>query len=268
LTLIGGAAVILIPMRNWPPSALISLCILILLITPWLRELADYNFYWIDGDFEYDKQTLSEVLLGFVLNGYFPLLPWLIFPLAGFALGQMFYRNAPQGSVPSIVPLLGVLMIVLALVGVVLGVRFQSRLPVWIAAYHATAWPENFHPATTVFLLGSLGACVIALWVLNRKVDLNEGIDEEGRTLTFLKRYSTYAFSAYVAHVAFTLWLIWIVAWWQQRTRLDVYLGKFVSLPAALACSVIFIAVFYAIIIVMEHHKKYSLEYFMRWISS
>jgi uncharacterized membrane protein len=265
LTLLGASAMILTWARDRRPGVLISVCLLILLVTPPLRDLARHDSYWVDGDFTH-ANTLGDVLLGFFLNGYFPLLPWLLYGLVGFALGQTCFRTEGVASLPLVVPLLGILLTALA----ALGVAFHAspRLPAWAARYYATGWPDGFNPATTVLVLGTLGVSLIAMWVLNHAIDRNPRVAGTGKVLTFFRRYSSFALSAYVAHLAVQLWPMWIIAWWQQKAQITFYEGQFMNLPAALVSAVLFVFLFYLLIIVMERHRKYSLEYFMRWISS
>jgi uncharacterized membrane protein len=267
LTLLGASVIILIAVRNWRPRILIAACILIVLMTPPLRDISHHDLYWVDGEFEYGARwALGDVLRGFLLNGYFPLLPWLLYMLAGFALGQIYFASEDEASLPLVLPLLGTLLIALALLGALL--HSSPRLPAWFARYYATGQPDGFNPMTTGLLLGSLGFMLIAMWVLNRAIDLNRSVTGTGPVLMFFRRYSYFALSAYVAHLAVQLWPMWFVAWWLQKTQIRFYEGRFLNLPAALVSAVIFIFVFYLLLIVLDRHKKYSLEHFMRWISS
>jgi hypothetical protein len=256
---------VLTGVRNWRPGILIAVCVVILLVSPPLRELSNYESYWVDDEFEYDPAKLDQILLGFVLNGYFPLLPWLLFPLAGFALGQLYFPNEAKASLPRILPLFGAVLIALAALGVLL----HSHVPNWIADYYATGWPDGFDPVTSVLVLGALGGMMICLWILNHTIDLNPSVSGTGPVLTFFRRYSLYSLSAYVAHLAVQLWPMWIAAWWEQKSSVTFYEGRFLSLPVALASAVAFIALFYVWLAFLDRGgRKYSLEHFMRWICS
>ncbi|MHC4627577.1 MAG: heparan-alpha-glucosaminide N-acetyltransferase domain-containing protein, partial [Planctomycetota bacterium] len=89
LTLIGASTLILLPMRKLPPRKLIALAILVLLVSPPLRTATDYASHWQGEEYIYTF-TMRDVVLGFLLQGYFPLLPWIVFPLMGFATGKHF----------------------------------------------------------------------------------------------------------------------------------------------------------------------------------
>lgn len=261
LALIGVSAIILTGMRNWHPGILIAICIVILLASPPLRDLSQYQSYWHEDDYDYET-NLGEVLLGLVLNGYFPLLPWLAFPLSGFALGQIYYRNERQASLPPTVALLGTLLLALALLGALL----QPYVPDWVARYYATGWPHNVYLATTVYVLGSAGGGFICLWILNRALDLKPHVTGHGPVLTFFRRYSYFALTAYVVHLAVQILPLYFLAWWQNKSPIDFYSGRLLNVPAALVSGLILIVVLYLFLVVLDRHKKYSLEYFMRWI--
>jgi len=261
---IGGCAIILIAVRNWRPGTLIAIAVVILLVTPPLRQLVDYDSYWnVTGEFTY-RTKLGPVLLGFFLTGYFPLLPWLLYPLIGFALGQLYYRDEKATPLPPLIPALGAVMLVLALLGGLL----KPEVPAWIARYYATGWPDGFYPATTVFILASLGGTLIGLWILNRTIDLNESVTGRGPVLTFFRRYSYFALSAYVLHLAIQIWPLRLLALWEGQMRIDYYQGRSLEIPGALVSALLLIVALYLLFIFLDRHKKYSLEYFMRWVSS
>jgi len=263
LALIGVAAMILAAVRNWHPGVLIAISVVILLVSSPLRDLINYDSYWQEGELDYDK-NLPNVILSFILAGYFPLLPWLIYPLIGFVVGQTYYRADKQASLPFSLLLIGVVMFAVAVAGAML----ESEVPAWVARHFATGWPTGFYPTTTVFILGSLGGTFICLWLLNRLVDLNPRVTGTGPILMFFRRYSYFALTAYVVHLAVQLWPLWILAWWQGKTPTTIYLARFMNVDTALWTALALIIVLYLCFIVLDRHKKYSLEHFMRWSST
>jgi uncharacterized membrane protein len=262
LTLLGASALILTAVRNWRPGTLVAISILILVASPPLRELSHYESYWVGTSFDYEF-NLTEVLLGFLLNGYFPLLPWLVFPLIGFALGQYFYPHDAdeEASLPLIIPLLGTLLVAVALIGVL----FEPYVPEWFAKYYANDWPEDFYPATTVFVIFFLGGTILCLWVLNHAIDLNRRITGTGRVLTFFRLYSYFAMTTYVVHLAAHIWPMWIAATWEQKASIQFYVGNSVSTPVALGLAPTFIVLFYPCLFFLKRHAEFSLEHVMRW---
>lgn len=138
LALIGAAAIILTWAHRWRPGVVIAVCIAILLVSPLVRDAADYQSYWRSNDFDYDT-NMHEVLLGFIATGYFPLLPWLVYPLLGFVVGQTFYPHGKQASLPLALPLIGGGIFLLGVLGAVL----KPMAPRWLAHAYATGWPEG-----------------------------------------------------------------------------------------------------------------------------
>jgi hypothetical protein len=197
------------------------------------------------------------------LNGYFPLLPWLVFPLAGHAIGQLFFPrdDEEEGALPLVVPLLGILLISFALIGVVL----EPHVAGWLSNYYANEWPHDFYPATTVYILATLGGTLVCLWALNWAIDLNERVTGSGVILSFFRRYSYFALTAYVVHLAVHIWPLWILATLEQQTSTQFYVGNAMNTAMALAAAGIFVVVFYVFTIFLERHRRYSLEAFMRW---
>lgn len=85
LTFIGASLLFLTVTRHLPLQVLTVISIASLLASPVLREIVDYAAYWQNDYFDPDM-TLADVIIGFLVTGYFPLLPWIVFPLAGFHL--------------------------------------------------------------------------------------------------------------------------------------------------------------------------------------
>jgi hypothetical protein len=262
LTLLGAAAMIMTAVRNWHPAALIGICVLILLARPPLRDLSSYDTFWVEGDFKY-QFTLSDVVLGFLLNGYFPLLPWLIYPLLGFVIGQRYFNVADDevASLPFTVPLAGSLLIAIAAMAMLI----EPHVPELAVRYYFNEMPDDLYPAVTVFVLGSIGATMVALWILNYTIDDNRRITGTGPVLSFLKLYSEFAMTAYVVHLAVHVWPLWIAAIWQHQD-IKYYAGMLVQTPTALGLAVLFAVLFYPCLVVFQRHRKYSLEHLMRWL--
>ena len=75
--------------RKVPIEGLVFGVALVAVLSPVLQEISDYYAYWINGYFEYDF-ILSDVVLGYLVTGYFPIFPWIIFN------SYRFYSFAPS----------------------------------------------------------------------------------------------------------------------------------------------------------------------------
>jgi uncharacterized membrane protein len=262
LTLLGAASLIITWVRNWHPGALAALCIVIVLAAPPLRDLSQYESHWVDDAFQIDTE-LKDIVLGFAANGYFPLFPWLAYALAGFALGQAFYPRDSEGdaSLPIFLVLLGVALVGLAL----LGVAIEPHVPEWMSRYYANEWPDDFYPASTVFVLFSLGTIIACLWPFNLMFDCGQWAARDGRVVAFFQRYSRFALTAYVAHLAAHLWPIWIALALWPKPSVEAFLGSHANAWTSLGLATGFIGLFYCVAIWLERHRKWSIEYFLRW---
>ncbi len=260
LTLLGASTLVLAAVRRLPPRVLAGFCLLVLLASPPLRQLSHYASYWDDGEFVCEF-TLKDVLLGFLLNGYFPLLPWIIFPVAGYVLGETILDERRQVDWPPwLMPSLCVGL--LALCGLA---AIGERLAPWLLA-NDNATALSFYPASTVYILGILGISVLCWWTLHLALDENRGLTGSGPVLTFLRRYSGFALTAYVVHQAAYLWPLCLYAMWMGKSEPLYFEYRAMDTLTSLMLAAAFIAVFYGFLIFLDRHRKFSLESLMRWV--
>jgi uncharacterized membrane protein len=260
LPLLGAATLILAAARRAPPAVLAGICLLVLLASPPLRQLSQYASYWDGNEYVYDF-TLKQVLLGFFLNGYFPLLPWIVFPVAGYVLGETVLDERRQGAwLRWRLPALGGGL--MALGG--FGLAVHPTAPRWMANCYATGL--SFYPASTTYILGILGFSMLCWWLLYWGLDRNPRITGDGPVLTFFRRYSTFALTAYIVHHMAHLWPLWLYAVWRGKLKPTYYEGEAMDTLTALLLAAAFIAVFYAVLALLDRHRKYSLESWMRWV--
>ena len=164
LTLIGSALLILYLLRRvrWVDIALIITAVI--LISPILRELTNYNQHWdfATGEYTY-LLTFKDIFLGWLLHGFFPIFPWIIFPLAGYASGRAILNMQDEEKQRKRAWMVGLLGVLLA---------FFSAIGVWaqnIFGSNAYTSPLLFYPASTTYILLTLGISLFSfagLWIL------------------------------------------------------------------------------------------------------
>jgi uncharacterized membrane protein len=161
LTLLGTAFLFLAVARKLPPPVLVVMCVAVLPASPPLRVVGGYASYWDDAVYSYDF-TIRDILFGFVANGYFPVFPWIIFPIAGFICGDALSRRRdPSASHPQAAAVgLGLV----AIAGLALAVG--SQLPHLITLHYAGEWTE--FPASTGYVLATLGITILSQVALHR----------------------------------------------------------------------------------------------------
>lgn len=262
LTLLGASTIVLAFVRSWSPGAIMGVCVAVLLVAPPLRDLNHYATHWWNSDYVYDFE-LSQVLLGFLLNGYFPLLPWIVYPLIGFTIGRVFYVNeTTKQPLSNMIIVFGASLIGISVVLYLL----HPYVPGWAADYYATRVIDHFYPATTNFVLGSLGAIMLGLALLDRIIDVKQLVSPENPVLAFFRRFGVFVLTTYVVHLSLHTWPMWFAADWAGKNDPTYYYGSATTVSTALWLALAFIAIFSFCLKFLERHKKYSIEYFLRWI--
>lgn len=282
LTLIGTSLIVLFPLRRLAPKWLLAIVVVIIVASPVLRVWSEYHRYW-DGWGEYiNPFTLRGIVLGFFLNAYFPLLPWLSFPIAGLATAKICFPHleaisspktvsdglasksmpsrpstAPSSSaappIPRCIPLCGSGLFLLSLIGMLSGGLYESSYPQLAGVLSEF----TFYPASTTFLLMALGIILLSFWVFYRLFDQREV--KEGAFLLFTRRYSKYALSAYIIHHAAHVWPILIAS----ASKRDQWHYYGLAMPAAhsLLLSLLFVVLFYLILVVWDKKRStYNFE--------
>lgn len=164
LTLLGTSLLFLAVTRKLPLPVLTLICALVILISPPLRVVGDVSSYWADHAYTYDF-TFRDVLFGFVANGYFPVFPWIIFPVMGFVVGDLLFRKRRSGSARRGLTALGIGLVSLSTILRTVG----AHMPVQISRHYANGFNE--FPASTQHVLAMLGLAILGLVFLHKWVD-------------------------------------------------------------------------------------------------
>ena len=250
LTLIGCGLLTLEAARRMPDAVVLFAAAVLVAVAPTMRLVAGYPAYWSEGYFDYDF-TLGDVTLGWLVTGYFPIFPWLAFPLAGYALAA---RKPPGKGGPVV---LGA-----ALVAVAAGLILTwPSLPAAVTGGAALAW--TMFPASTAYVVGTLGGVVLALEGLQRLLD---GPVPRCRGLVaWTAPLSRHSLTIYLAHHAVHVWPLWAAgmatagdptALWQ----LAMPIGWAIGMAAA------FLGVAAAACRWADRHRVPAAESLMRWI--
>ena len=247
LTFLGAATLFLIPFRKWSTGKLLTLALVLLIISPQLPPLTGYGTYW--GGHGYSPAfTVREVVLGFLVNGYFPILPWLIFPVVGFAMGKEF-SSFKAGNSKGNLRMLAIGFGSACLSCIVYFCKFDG-LP-FLDVYTSTGARFLMYPASTHYVTTMVAMSCLGFWILNRRLDSGSA-DSRGVVRSFFRRYSSFSLSAYVIHhIAFAP-VMHIVAACQGKEDLRYYYNRVVSVPVALLLALLFVIVFYGVLVIWE----------------
>ena len=99
LTLLGASTLVLAAVRRLPPRVLAGFCLLVLLASPPLRQLSHYASYWDDARVRL-RVHAERRAPGISAERLFSLLPWIIFPVAGYVLGETILDERRQVDWP------------------------------------------------------------------------------------------------------------------------------------------------------------------------
>ncbi len=230
LTLLGTSLLFLAFARKLPPPVLALICLLVILFSPLLRVVGDYNAYWIEQTYTYDF-TFRDILFGFLANGFFPVFPWIIFPILGFLCADLvFRRRASTDAIHWRLWALGFGLLALSALIAKLSsalIRHYAQQPLqrshpwepWrnLSSTLVRHYGQGFSefPASTVYVLAMLGFILISSVLLHRWVDRKADGKGDGPLMTVIGRFSVFSLTVYILHHAVILWPLWIYGVWK-----------------------------------------------------
>jgi uncharacterized membrane protein len=256
LTLLGAGFVFLAYARKLPPGVLVLICAMIALVSPILRLTSDRAAYWEDDAYSYDF-LLRDVVFGFTANGYFPIFPWLLFPILGFVAAEPIYLRSAN-SRPARRRLAIVALALLLFTGVASLVR--HRIDPRFASIYLDGLSE--FPATTEFLFAMSGFAILLSLALHRLLDRAHA--RPGRLVSVLLRFSKYSLTVYVVHHIVLLWPIWLLGASRGHDDITIYWRHATSPPIALGIAAAFVVLCYFGLRLLERWNRYSLESLLR----
>lgn len=255
LTLIGFGLLVLDVARRMPDWVVVTAATLVIAVSPVMRGVADYAAFWQAGYFDYDF-TLADVLLGWLVVGYFPVFPWLAFPLLGHALVARLFDEDGGGRSPRVAAAGGA-GIVAALTMTVM----WDSLPAAITGQATRSW--TMFPASTAYCLGTVGTATLALAILHPLLD--GGRNRWSRLLDWATPLSRHALSMYLVHHVVHIWPLW--AWGAAMADDTTALWQVAMPPAAsLGLAAVFLVTAALLFRWIDRRRLPSAESLMRWL--
>ena len=259
LTFIGASLIVLNVVRKLLLPLSLLLIVLSLAISPVLQTLADYPAYWVEGYFECE-QTLSDVILGFLVTGYFPIFPWIAFPVSGFVVASLIFRkNVPAAGLGRSTVITG---------GALLAISATAVLGRWYAPNIfpktvLTGW--SMFPASPEYVSGTLGMTLLLFTFCHRWIDQNPRFGSRRGVLSVASTFSRYSLSIYLCHHIIHIWPLWIYGMAMQQDPTHYY-GNAFPYGASLMLALAFIVCCYFVLRWIERSDKPTIESWMRWI--
>ncbi len=259
LTFIGAGLLLLNLARHVPLPILVLMAVCSVLVSPILRVMADYKAYWVGGYYEGDL-TLSDVLIGFLSTGYFPIFPWIAYSLAGFVTATAVFRESSD-SLRLSGRAVRVGFILIATSAVALLVR--PYLPEVLSQRVLGGW--TMFPSTIEYVCATLGMALALFGLGHRWVDLNPSLERYRGTLEVTKTFSQYSLTIYVLHHIVHLWPLWIYSVGQGQEA-TFYLGKAMSPTMSLPLALVFMTACLVWFRWLGTGERRGIESWMRWL--
>jgi uncharacterized membrane protein len=268
LTFIGFSMLVLNGMRRLPVAIPILTAVLVVLISPILRVVLDYPAYWENHYFEYDL-ILSDVFIGFVSTGYFPVFPWIAYSLGGLSTGVWVLKpiRSLNDSDKALLDkritsrVIRVGLSLLAASGILLISR--SYLPVPVGTRLLGGW--TMFPPSTEYVIATIGWALTAYGFMHLLVDRPIESPRMKGFLSVAKTFSRYSFTIYVLHHLVHLWPMWIYAIVQGEEP-TLYWQKMMPLAYSIPFAFVFLIGCYFILRKLGPERRWGIEGWMRWL--
>lgn len=261
LTLIGTGMLCLGLARQAPPPLIWLTCGMLFLCSPALRQLADWDSYWSNGYFDPDF-TMHDLWFGFFVVGYFPIFPWLLFPLLGFSLGTITFgdkTDQPNTTVLLRTCAFGFALMCVAACAVATRYLFAEYLP--------ATWPNSWtmFPPSVEYTTGTIGWVLFAFSGCYWLVDLKMPVERLRLLRKVTEQFSRRSLTAYLMHHVVHLWPLWLYAVWQGQET-TFYWRQATDLNTALILAAAFLVACYAFFSWLDRRKYPAVENLMRWL--
>ncbi|MFN9718652.1 MAG: heparan-alpha-glucosaminide N-acetyltransferase domain-containing protein [Planctomycetota bacterium] len=257
LTFLGGTMWLLNIARLMPTPAVLLTIVLSIILSPVMQRITDYSSYWSNGYFE-TEPTLSALLTGFLVTGYFPIFPWIALPLAGF-LGAPALLCLPgtksgmrQIWIITACALTGLVIFLLSLRW---SMSWELRwLPAW-----------TMFPASLSYMACVPGMVILMLGALHHCVDERMLIRVPDALMSRAVRFSRYSLTVYLLHHVTHLWPLWIYGMWKTGEP-TIYWGQALSWWPSFLLSLLFLGCCDWVLKQLETYRVPTVENLMRWL--
>lgn len=274
LTLIGFATILLFFCRFLPTWSILAIIAALAVCTPWLRGGVDFNAVWggqfvhvpvisrylpgimLDPAKEFEVVwRAKDISQGFLLTGYFPVIPWSLFPLVGFIMGRRIVSRRMRHDLPLLI-IIGILLVCIGLGGAYAGrARPESSI---INGFVA---PLSFYPDSFTMICFQLGMALIVFSILYYCYDV---LKRDKSKVSFIvgiyNRTSGFSLTFYFLHYMLIGWplvLIYLITG-------KYYLSGLMGAIPALLCGIAAVILLELLLAFWERRgAKYSLEWFL-----
>jgi uncharacterized membrane protein len=264
LTLIGSGLVALAGARHLDSPFLAVPCLLVLAVTPGAQVASEWELYW-EGPFFDPDWTVQSAVLGYLVLGYFPLLPWIVVPVLGLMAGRLVFPERGV-STPGAKRLMawGAAATVAAL-----GLNQLGLAAPWLRERGALGGWRVTLPSLE-YLVGILGTIALALGIAALAFDRGAARErpraEEGGWSQVVNLWSRSSFTVYLLHHVAHVWPLWLYGLWSGAS-VTAYWRKAVSPIQALCLAAAFVLLAHVFLRILERRGATGIEGLMRRFS-
>lgn len=278
LTLIGISYILLYFCRPLPSWLILCIAAAVIFMSPWLRGGVDFMGDWggklipvpvlsdylpgieVDISCEYEPRWQPYAIVrGLFLTGFFPIFPWVVFPLIGFVIGRRIVANQMKQDLP--------LMIILGLVLVFLGLTtaYASLLRAGSSPLTDYIAPLCLFPNSNSMVLLQIGQTLTLFALMFYYYDVRKaGADATGIFATWFKRMSRHSLTVYFVHYPLISWPLWIIYLFTDRYLQFNLMGAIPAFILGVAAVTIYLQVLKAW---ERRGNRYSLEWGLKQLT-
>ncbi len=274
LTLMGFATILLFFCRFLPSWLILVIVAALAICTPWLRGGINFEAVW-GGDFiqvpvisrylpgilldpakEFEVVwNFKEIVQGFFVTGYFPVIPWSIFPLVGFVMGRRIVGKRMRHDLPFLV-IIGILLVCVGL-----GFAYAGRARPEASIINGFVSPLSFYPDSFTMICFQLGMALTVFSILYYCYDvLKKDKHKVSFIVSIYNRTSGFSLTFYFMHYLLIGWPLALVYFITGNYYLVGLMG---AIPALL-CGIAAVVLLEVLLYFWEKRgAKYSLEWFL-----
>ncbi len=273
LTLMGFATIMLYFCRFLPSWSILVIAAALAISAPWLRGGVDFNAVWggqfiqvpvisryLPGilldpakEFEVIWQA-KDIAQGFFLNGYFPVIPWSLFPLVDLVMGRRIVSKRMRHDLPFLI-IIGILLVCMGLGGAYAGrARPESSI---INGFVA---PLSFYPDSFTMICFQSGMALIVFGILYYCYDVRKRDKQKvSFMVSIYNRTSGFSLTFYFLHYILIGWPLALIYFITGK----YYAGNLMGAIPALLCGIAAVVLLELLLYYWQKRAaKYSLEWF------
>lgn len=279
LSIIGLSLIVIFLLRKFSSKILFLIALFIVLTAPYLRDTNIFLSHW-GGGFEWNDYLIQyniklvvepkaayiptfsfiNIIRGFCWMGMFPIFPWLVVPVIGFAVGKFFIQPNSKLFLPNKLIVIGGFFILIAFIMALASPKDLDSTK--ILKNYIT--PFCFYPNTTSMLFLQLGITTFIFGILSKTVDTLS--TSHYLLLRYCNLISRYSLTLYVLHFLIIFWPLRIVGY--LHGNVHKYFGNsFLTSTAILIGLGIFLMLSLLVKLWDKNQGRYSIEWLLNRVS-